>query len=583
MTLREFYHRNKEKLVFGSTLVVMVIAGGLMSSMLTRAIADSPLKVTIWRLVEPLGVDAAAPGVLLFGTYVTALALLIIDRTKRPQSIFLIIVTVIGLGMMAQRGQFFPYLSVGDLALFLVGVALGVLYTGPERIQELTVGDPNDKAGQILTKRGSRRLEFRSAERLLYGLLGVIILIAFFEAHTDYQPLVEPNLLPNLEVYKTFELTNVNQEQLAIDFGATGVFLTMLYLFLGYDADRTYFIVGPKRSGKTHAAIALHEEAEEHGYNPRNEAGDLLELETELVEGDGWVPPTNRKTQNLSFSFTSKGIFKKNIRLEALDYPGELIRAILPAVRFHTEPKETLLEEYPNIETKTQWLEEKVRESKEKDTAFDQGTTVMDGGVENDSGHSTPTDDLPETDSPTDEAFAPDDDALEEEADTAESSSQPSGTSLEVELIQDEILPAFDRADTLLLIVDLQKFLAEESVAADVLYNLFDKSEKDAIVVVTKADLIAEEFTEARGWKSAWTDEAYDEFRTYVENKLSEHNVLRNLLNKVERPYPVGYQTRKPDTDDSEDNLQRELDRRTGIENRRIQVHGYEYVLDRLN
>lgn len=582
MTFRDFYHRNKERLIFGGTLVVMVVAGVLMSSMLTRAIADSPLKVTIWRLVEPFGLDAAAPGVLLFGIYMTALVLLTIDRTKRPQSIFLIIVTAIGLGMMALSGQFFPFLSVGDFALFLAGVAIAVLYIGPEQIQDTTVSNPNDSSGQVFTNRGSRRLEFRSAERLLYGLLGFIIIVAFFEAHTSYQPLIEPNLIPNLGALDTFQLADVESDQLAIDFGATGVFLTMLYFFLGYDAERTYFLVGPKRSGKTHAAIALHEEAEEHGYNPRNEAGDLIELETKLVEGDGWVPPTNRETQDLSFSFTSKGVFKKNIRLEALDYPGELIRAILPAVRFHTEPKQSLLDEYPNIDTKEQWLEAKVRESKEKDTAFDQSTTVMDGGVEDESGSTTSTDEPKQTDSPTDEAFAPNEDLDEGDSEAEITSGHRSETSLEVGLIQNEILPAYGRADTLLLVVDLQKFLEGESFGADVLYNLFDKSEKDAIVLVTKADLIADEFTESRGWKSAWTDEAYDEFRTYIENKLAEHNVLRNLLNKVERPYPVGYQTKKPDDGDN-DNLQRELDRRTGLENRRIQVHGYEYVLERLN
>lgn len=590
MNLRQFYYRNKDELTFGSTLVVMIVAGVLMADMLTRAIAGSPLKVTMWRLVEPFGLDAAAPGVVLFGIYVTALTLLTIDQTKRPQSLFLVVVTVIGLATLALSGQFFPYMGVGDVALFLLGVALAVLYVGPENIRETTVADPSDTTGPVLQGEGSGPLEFRSAEQLLYGLLGFLVVVAFFEAHTQYEPLVKPNLFPNFSAVTSFQLTNVAGDQLALDFGVAGVFLVMLYLFLGYDAERTYFIVGPKRSGKTHAAIALHEEAEEHGYNPRNEAPDLLELETELVESDRWVEATNRRTQDLSFSFTSKGVFKKNIRLEALDYPGELVRAILPAVRFHTEPEQTLLEEYPNVETKDDWLHEKVKESKEKDTAFDHGTTVMDGGVRDDHTRTTSVDDASQSDSATDEAFVTDEDSDDESTDEdltsadedVASGSRPD-TSLEVKLLKEEILPAFDRADTLLLVVDLKKYLAGESFGADVLYRLFDQSGKDAIILATKADLIADEFTEARGWRSAWTDEAYDEFRTYVESELSEHNVLRMLLNKVERPYPVGYQTRKPDAEDSADDLEREIDRRTGLGNRRIQVHGYEYVLERLN
>lgn len=584
MTLKQFYRRNKDELMFGGTLVVMVVAGSLMSDMLTRAITDSPLKITIWRLVSPLGLDAAAPGVVLFGSYVTALTLLTIDQTKRPQSMFLILVTGIGLVMLALSGQFFPYLGIGDVALFLLGVALALLYVGPTNLREMS-------------KSRTDPLEFRSAEQLLYGLLGLIVVVAFFEAHTRYPPLVEPSLLPNFDAVTSVQLTDIDGGKLALDAGVTGVFLIMLFFFLGYDAERTYFIVGPKRSGKTHAAIALHEEAEEYGYNPRNEAKDLIELETRLVEQNEWVEATTRTTQNLSFSFTSRGIFKKNIQLEAIDYPGELVRAILPAVRYHTEPKESLIEEYPNVETREEWLQVKIRESKEKDVEVDPDPTVMDGGVKDETPRTTPTDETSQPESATDEAFAPaDDDALgdvfTDDGDDSGNEDDPGAPIRtesepdafpEIDLVKNEIYPAFERADTLLLVVDLEKYLAGEPVGADVLYRIFDQSGKDAIVLATKADLLADEFTETHGWKSAWTNEAYDEFRTYVENELATHNVLLKILNDVERPYPVGYQTTKPDVDTGGDDLQRKLAQGGGLATKRVQVHGYEYVLERLN
>lgn len=592
MQLSSRYLRNREELKFGGALVGMILTGILLSNMLTRGIENSPIKAALWRLFDPFGINPVAPGAVLLGVYLTGLLFLTIDRTKRPQSIFLIIVTVIGLFTMGINGQFFPALSLDDLALFFLGCGLAILYIGPEDVKRITISDPNDGSSSTLQSKGSRRLEFRSAERLLYGLLTALLLVAFFEAHTQYAPPVTPNLLPNLEAVTSFRLTGTQSDLLTIDFATTGLFLLMLFFFLGYDAQRTYFIVGPKRSGKTHAAIALHEEAEERGYNPRNETNDLLRLENKLVEGDGWAEETSDETQDLSFSFTSKGLFKKNIQLEAIDYPGELVRAILPAVQYHTAPEDELLNEYDNAQTREQWLEIKIKESREADSGYEHGqqtSRLADGGTTSRSTRSSETDDAPE--SLTDEAFAKNEDDSSDgtntgsEDDTESSIAGAPTDSRDLKLIRDEILPAFQRADTLLLVVDLKKHLSGESLAADVLYNIYDKSDKEAIILATKGDLLADEFVQDRGWKSPWTREAYDEFRTYVQSELSDHNVLRKLLNRIERPYPVGYQTVRPDgvEDEDEDDLEREIDRRTGLGKKRIQVNGYEYVLERLN
>jgi len=607
MSVTSIYLRHREEVKFTAVLIGMVAAGALLADMLGRAISGSPLKVTIYYLIRPFGLNAAAPGGVLFGAYLTGLVLLVIDRTKRPQSVFLIVVTLLGSAAMALRGQFFTHLSTGSVALVALGVVAAVFYVGPKTLSRISITDPNESDSPRLTTSGNGRLEFRSAERLLFGLLVFVVVVAFFEAHTQYQPLLGPNLRPNLGALGSFRLSGTAGSRLAIDFASSGVFLAMLYLFLGYDAEKTYFIVGPKRSGKTHAAIALHEEAEEHGYNPRDEANDLLQLETDLVEGDGWAEATNNKTQDLSFSFTSRGLFRKNIQLEARDYPGELVRAILPALRYHREPEDELVAEYPNIQTREQWLQQKVKESQEKDGAFGRGSTVADGGTREDRSSDESAVSTSTTETATDAGIA-DEAFVEQGADesvgnatddtdvaTTRDDDRTNGTedgrpssearsSLEVQLVVDEILPAFVRADTLLLIVDLQKHLADESVGADVLYKIFDQSEKDAIILATKADLLAEEFADSHGWRSAWTEEAYDEFRTYVESELSEHNVLARLLGRVERPYPVGYQTVKPEGPDGEgEELDREIDRRTGLGKKRIQVHGYEYVLERLN
>lgn len=589
MKVSQYYLQNKEEIKFGAAFIGIVVTGLLLSEMLTRALAGSPLRTTLARLFMPFGLDAASPSFVLLGVYLTGLVLLMIDQTKRPQSVFLLAVTVIGLTAVGLNGHLIPYFGAGDLALFLLGVAVAVLYVGPESISQVRVSDPNNANSSLLDRPGSGQLEFRSAERLLYALLGFLVLLALFEAHTQYEPLVNRNLFPNLDAITSLQLTGTEGEQLAIDFGASGIFLVMLYLFLGYDAEKTFFVVGPKRSGKTHAVIALHEEAEEHGYSPRNESQDLLTLENNLVETNEWAPPTDNTIQDLSFSFTSKGVFRKNVRLEARDYPGELLRAILPATRYHTDSKEDLISEYPNVESKAQWLDQKVEESMQADSSYDSEARVTDGGI--DERTQTPSSSSSSvSDSATDEALASgEEDTNSDDDDEPIIGSKSFGGEHHlqhpgrVKMLSEEVSPAFNRADTLILIIDLKKHLAGESVGADALYNIFDKTDKDAIVLATKADLLAEKFADERGWKTAWTDEAYDEFRTYVESELSGHNVLRRLLNRVDRPYPVGYQTVKPNPDSEEDDLEREIDRRTGLGKKRIQVHGYEYVLDRLN
>lgn len=597
MEVRRFYRRRKPEIKLVTALTGVVIASVFISDMLTRGLTGSPLKLTVYRLVEPFGLDAASIGALVFGVYIAALALLAIDHTKRPQSIFLILATLIGLLAMAASGQFLPSFGVGDAALVLLGIGLGVLYIGPEKLTNIVISDPGDRHTRALDAKTGGPLEFRSAERLLYTLLGAVVVFAFFEAHTDYATLVGRDLMPNWLFFTTFELTGTEGEQLAVDLAASGLFLVMLYIFLGYDAEKSYFLVGPKRSGKTHAAIALLQEAQNEGYKPRNTAPTLMNLQNKLVESDDWAPPTDDETQDLSFSFTSKGFFKKNIRLEARDYPGEYVRRIMPGIRYLNTPAEELIDGEPGIHSSKEWLDKRIRETQRAETArHGEPSQVTDGGVRDQSTSSStsgPEGQQSTDTTSSDEAFArtdePESDATDEDADkgddeeTQQSSNRVSGgLSREAHILLEDILPAFQRADTLLIVVDMAKFLREEPMDADVLFDIYDKSNKEAIVLVTKADLIADEFADDNGWSTAWTDEAYDEFRTHVQDRLWAHNTLRMLLEGVERPYPVGYQTTPPEGADVEDEYDREIDRSTGLGQQTIEVLGYEYVLKRI-
>jgi hypothetical protein len=590
MSLTSYYVRNKDEVKFAAAFLGMVASGAVLSSLLTRAIVDSPLRLSLRHLFAPLGMNAAAPGAFLLGMYLTGLVLLGLDQTKRPQSIVLGIVTLIGMAAMALNGQFFQYIGRGELSMIVLGIVAGILYIGLDNIKQITIVDPEDITGSTFERKGSAQLEFRSAERLLYLLLAFVVIVAFFEAYTDYAPFIESQLTLNLAAISTFQIVNPEGGQLAIDLAAIAVALLMTYVFLGYDAEKAYFIAGPKRSGKTHAAVALHQEAVNQGYNPRNESPALLELKSQLVESDTeWLRPTVEE-KDLSFSFTNKGLLRKNIQLEALDYPGELLRAVIPVARYHNEPEEALIEEYAETENRDQWLQQRIEESRQKeyhsisDVSDSSDSVRPDGGVKDEDpsiqeGEET-DDPFAETDT-TESTF---DEAEDEEFDTAEigDSSATSGMGGDLEIVTEKIWPSFNHADTLFLIIDLERFLKDEPLEADALYNIYDKTDKEAIILATKADLIADEFAESHGWKTAWAREPYDEFRTYIQGELSEHNMIQQLLNKVERPYPVGYQTVEPEGSQTGE-WERELDTRSNLGSKRVEVHGYEYVLERMN
>lgn len=593
------YVRNKDEVKFTAAFLGMVVSGIVLSDLLTRAITDSPLRRTAWYVFRRLGMNAAAPGAFLLGMYLTGLALLGFDQTKRPQGIVLGIVTLIGFTAMALNGQFFQYLELGELSMIVLGVIAGILYVGLDNLKKVTVVNPDDTSGSALERKGRSQLEFRSAERLIYRLLAVVVVLAFFEAYTNYEPLLQPNLLPNLGVFASFQLLEPNGGQLAMDVVAAAVGLLTAYVFLGYDAGKTYFLAGPKRSGKTHTAIALHQEAVNQGYNPRNESPELLEMKSDLVEGDvDWLNPT-REVKDLSFSFTSKGLLRKNIRLEAVDYPGELLRAVPSVARYYSEPEDQLVEEYRGVQTREQWLEMEIKDSIQKEQYYGETTpsdrseiTRADGGVSEDESsksHDDQDDPFPDPNvgSQSADQIPEADDSSESEDSSENHDGEAAGSESELtprgmELLRSQIWPSFERADTLLLLIDLERYLRDDSLEADALYNIYDKSEKDAIVIVTKADLVAEEFAESNGWKTAWARASYDEFRTYLQGELSEHPMIEQLFKKVERPYPVGYQTVEPD-DENADEFFRELDDRTNLGSKRVEVHGYEYVLERMN
>lgn len=594
MNAVRYYVRHRDEIKFTAAFLGMVIAAGVLSDMLVRAIENSPLISTAAYVFSRVGMSAAAPALLVLGMFVTALIALALDQTKRPQSVVLGVVTAIGLVTLAIHGRLFGYIQTNDLALLVLGVAAGVLYIGPDTWREMVISDPGHRSESILTAKRTGQLEFRTAERLVYLLLTGVVVFAFFEAYTQYEPLLYPNLFPNVGAISSFQLVFPSNGQMGIDLAAIAVGLLTAYGFLGYDAVRSYFIAGPSRSGKTHSVVALHQEAVNQGFNPRNESPRLLDLKAELVNEDGFLSPTDLlRADDISFTFTSKGFLRKNIHVNAIDYSGELLKYILPISRYYTEPEHELIDEYVEISEVEGWLQRKIDE-RVGDLNERTPESRTDGGTDTESASAeTATDDREDSfsdiedegDSPSPSSPSSSDPPSEEVSDARTPASSVVNNP-GVKTVESHLLPAFHSADSLLLIVDLvQLRKPEESTSAEELLRLYNESDKDAIVLATKADTIEEEFKEARAWKTAWAREPYDEFRTYVQNEFYEHDLLRSLLDDIpERPYPVGYRTVETGESDGSSPLSggRRFDDST-VGEYRVEALGYDYLLERMN
>lgn len=110
------------------------------------------------------------------------------------------------------------------------------------------------------------------------------------------------------------------------------------------------------------------------------------------------------------------------------------------------------------------------------------------------------------------------------------------------------VVDAVQRTDTLILLIDSERFINNEPLDVDPYFNILKAADDtDVVLVATKADLFAEEFRDEKGLEA---HQYYDEFRQYITEKFSQNKTIETLFAEVSRTeiYPVYYQTRINDS-----------------------------------
>jgi hypothetical protein len=100
-------------------------------------------------------------------------------------------------------------------------------------------------------------------------------------------------------------------------------------------------------------------------------------------------------------------------------------------------------------------------------------------------------------------------------------------------------------ADTLLLLVDVERFINNEPLEVRDYFAILNATEdKEALLIATKADHLAEQFSEDRGLQP---HRYFDEFKQYTQDRLQENENIRGLTAQVGNTeiHPVYYQTKE--------------------------------------
>lgn len=330
----EYLQENREKLLLVAYFGLILILAAPLSEMLGSAWEQSNLIEDVIDLRLLAGVSLETFSLVVFGLYLGLLVLMTIDPKKRWQASLLWIGTIVGLLALQSLGLFLPNVDlIGNFPLLLGGVGFGLVVGGGQKLLEL----------QSLTA-----IEFRRASKIVFTLMAAFTVIGFLELHIQY-----PDLITVTRDGITFEPVQspqfgVNSDGIFQHLVVSGLFIVTLRQFVQYDAEKRFFILGPRASGKSLFLIGSYLEAlnrthEDGNTTPLNPSQDLMSMLEALDRRDSeWiVEATGRgELKSLRFQYVHGSVFPTNVQLSAYDYAGEYLTRLPDGLTGAIEPDE---------------------------------------------------------------------------------------------------------------------------------------------------------------------------------------------------------------------------------------------------
>jgi len=482
--------------------------------------------------VNVLGIGLDAFTVVVMGVFFGLFILLVIDPKKRWQGILLSFGTATSLFGLGSMGLIFPYVNIGHTMWLVVGIAAGCL-----------IGGIRQGFKKLQT---SEALEFRGAAYTVFLLVCSLTIISLLELHISY-----PNVFLGESGLITWE-----SEGLFINTAVSGIFIFSLWRFVNYDADESFFIIGPKQSGKTLLLTGAFLEAKESqrrksqiGKTPLNPTPGLMQRVKELdSEQNGWGVEATGATETyfLEFQYVHGSIFPKNIQVTSVDYAGEYLKEIPGMLASDTESGSPGGRGFgqqtdggnPGSAQSEYSTESEYGEEEEEEEETEYGTGSEYGGEEEEEEE--------ETEYGTGSEYGEEE---EEEEETEYGTGSEYGGEEEAGGEGDdfgrmrEAVRLLRESDTIVFIIDTEKFLDNEGMGIEHYFSIIrHNKKKNAVLVATKSDLLAEEYRDERGLDPY---NEFEDFKQYVNTRLQTNEQISTLVHETagSEIYPVYYQT----------------------------------------
>lgn len=348
----EYARKNKEKFsLIGYFILILILSVPLVQMFIeawdaTRTtsppIGSSGLSRSISRAVrfglfDPI-LDSSHQNVSFFGfgLYLGLLSLMSIDIKKRWQAVLLWIGTIVGIIAITASGRLFALADWAQFPAFAGGAAAGLFVGGGQK---------------LLRFDNIRTLEFRRASRILYLLFAILTVISLLELHIQYPNPLAVESGPTVELSSSVDSNEfgVDSNGLVSNFLISGAFIFTVRRFVQYEANKDFFILGPRGSGKSLFLIGCYLEALDQrdlndSQSPLAPSKDLMDMIASLEQQDtDWIVEATEpgELKNLDFQYTHGTVFPMNISVSAADYAGEYLSRLPDAITGAVEEQES--------------------------------------------------------------------------------------------------------------------------------------------------------------------------------------------------------------------------------------------------